>query len=138
MIGFKTLYSEATEGEYFVTSCSLVDEKPNFKGKTVYSVDLIPYDEDNFPTIYNMPVMVDRSEAATEYYIPNVEEVICSGCNTYNFDNEQKTDLSIIAELKGDMLNIPAEKVKTDMINVSRSEINKIIKSLKILAGENR
>lgn len=133
MIGFKTVYDVTTEAEFFVASASLTDEKYNPNGENMYRVDLIPFDEENIPCLYNVPLMVDYSSGKAEYCLPLLEDVICSGMDSYDFDN-MATHSLISAEIKEDMLNIPLESNEQEspktLVNITVDDMHKTCRSI--------
>ena len=140
MIGFKTVYDVTTEAEFFVSSASLTDEMPNPQGENMYTIDLIPFDDENIPCLYNVPLMVDYSSGKAEYCLPVLEDVICSGVGCYDFD--QLTSCKLVSvELDGDMINIPLnttpQQTGKAIVDKAISNLNTAISSLeKIKAGK--
>lgn len=143
MIGFKTVYDVTTEAEFFVSSATLTDETYDPKGENMYQVDLMPFDEDNLPCFYNVPLMVDYSNGTPEYNIPDLSEYIDISDGSYNFD-DLKIRKCISAELDGDMLNIPCnvdkqEEHKTNVLITvddmaeTYESIDKLIEALEVL-----
>jgi hypothetical protein len=106
MIGFKTLYDEATEAEYFVSSASLTDEAYNPQGKNMYQVDLTPFD-DCTPCLYNVPLMIDH--ASNEYYMPELSDIIYGDDYTYDFNSVSKHNL-VNVSIDDDMIIMPYQQ----------------------------
>lgn len=140
MIGFKTVYDVTTEAEFWVATASFTDEMPNPQGENMYTIDLIPFDGENIPCLYNVPLLIDYSSGKAEYCLPVLEDVICSGVGCYYFD--QLTSCKLVSvELDGDMINIPLnttpQQTGKAIVDKAISNLNTAISSLeKIKAVE--
>lgn len=141
MIGFKTVYDVTTEAEFWVATASFTDEMPNPQGENMYIIDLIPFDGENVPCLYNVPLLIDYSSGIAEYCLPVLEDIINSGAGCYDFD--QSTGYELVSmELDGDMINIPLNTTpqqtgRKAIVDKAISNLNTAILSLeKIKAGK--
>lgn len=140
MIGFKTVYDVTTEAEFWVATASFTDEMPNPQGENMYTIDLIPFDDENIPCLYNVPLLIDYSSSKAEYCLPVLEDVICSGVGCYDFDELTSYNL-VSVELDGDMINIPLnttpQQTGKAIVDKTIANLNTAISSLeKIKAGK--
>ena len=106
MIGFKTVCDKATNTEFFVASVTMDSEMPDLSGKTMYRIDLIPFDENNAPCLYNVPLVVDCTGNKTECCLPVLEDIINSGTGCYDF-------------MKVDCYNLFGHILNSDMLTIA-------------------